>query len=57
MNKQYINWNIYKTKHQIIIKDEFLTHDDFFKRFLEKHELKLLKKSEQKEYLIVNLKE
>ena len=47
-----INWNKYKIKYEAAFKDEFINYLNFFKRFLEKYELKLLTKSEQNEYLL-----
>jgi hypothetical protein len=47
-----INWNKYKIKYEAAFIDEFISYLNFFKRFLEKYELKLLTKSEQSEYLL-----
>ena len=47
-----INWNRYKIKHEAAFKDEFISYLNFFKRFLYKHELNLLTKSEQNQYLL-----
>ena len=47
-----INWKKYKIKHKEIFKEEFIDFLNFFKRFLENYELKLLIKSEQTEYLL-----
>ena len=47
-----INWNKYKIKYEAAFINEFISYLNFFKRFLEKYELKLLTKSEQSEYLL-----
>ena len=47
-----INWNRYKIKYEAAFKDEFISYLSFFKRFLHKHELSLLTKSEQNQYLL-----
>ncbi len=47
-----INWNKYKIKDEAPFKDKFINYLNLFKKFLEKYEVKLLKKSEQTEYLL-----
>ena len=48
-----INWKKYKITYEAAFKDEFISYLNFFKRFLYKHELNLLTKPEQNEYLLV----